>query len=187
MQRIFVRWISKIFSHKDKMQTVVDLLTYPEAFSRFYYMNSRYSIYNVAALFHHLTVKNIPLGPVHTFKQWQSLGNPVARGQQGVYIFAPKDNNRYKKLYVFSISQTVNPITEEIPHPSFDAMELYNYAKNESQSDIVATIVVVTLTGSDLGGYTQQVRDFVMSGALPKDTRVLQEADAIVKRVLKND
>lgn len=100
------------------------LIYNPVGYAAFFRLTRKYSTRNRLFLLYQMNERNIPIGPVGTYKEWLAAGNPVAKGQKGLYIITPStrkitstietEQDRTYTNYlvlpnIFALSQTVNP------------------------------------------------------------------------------
>jgi len=102
---------------KNRPVLIRDVLQNPLEFTPFWFANRRYTFYNQILLSAQMKRRRIPLGPVNGFNTWKTMGNPVAAGQQALYVIAPRDEEtttermRFQLTPVFALAQTGNPQT----------------------------------------------------------------------------
>ena len=115
---------------------LADAVNKPGIISKAYRAFHRYSVGNQMLAFSQCEGRDIPVGPIATYKRWQSLGRTVQKGQKAIHLCMPvtiakKDANGEKtgdcfqtfvlKNNWFVLSQTEGAeYTEEPVSPEWD-------------------------------------------------------------------
>ena len=168
---------------------LADAVNKPGVISKAYSAFHRYSIGNQMLAFSQCEGRDIPIGPIATYKRWQDLGRTVQKGQKAIQLCMPvtinkKDANGEKTGECFNtfalrnnwfvLSQTEGAeYTEETAIPSWD--------KAQAMQALDVTEIGFSYPDGNVQGYAVG-RNIAVSpvAALPHKTRFHELAHVVL-------
>lgn len=170
-------------------QLLKDAVNQPGLISKCYSTFYGYSIGNQLLAWSQCMVRDIPLGPIATFKKWQELGRQVRKGEKAIALVMPvtvvKKNEAGEKtgdvFQMFTIRNNWFVMSQTDGEDFANEATTAKWDKNKALTTLGITEEKFAVTNGNIQGYAQ-VKSIAINpvAALPHKTRFHELAHVVL-------